>query len=92
MRPIDADDLPNRKFAGVATWTPTESDSWQRGWNDAIDTIVKLQPTIDSVPVVMCKDCKNSRGKIANRTKCGLHNWGVGFDYFCADGERKDDE
>lgn len=41
--------------------------------------------------IVRCKECKNSRGKIANRTKCGLHNWWVGFDYFCADGERMEE-
>lgn len=59
--------------------------------NHPVVIYAKSEPTVDAVPVVRCKDCKNSRGKIANRTKCGLHNWWVVFDYFCADGERKND-
>ena len=49
MRLIDADALSERKFIGVATWTPTEATSWQRGWNDAIQTIMECQPTVDAV-------------------------------------------
>ena len=50
MRLIDADALRERKFVGVADWTPTEATSWQRGWNDAIETIIDAQPTVDAVP------------------------------------------
>ena len=48
MRLIDAEALKERKFVGVADWTPTEATSWQRGWNDAIDTIIEAQPTIEA--------------------------------------------
>lgn len=51
MRLIDAEALKERKFVGVADWTPTEATSWQRGWNDAIDTIIEAQPTIEVEPV-----------------------------------------
>lgn len=79
MRLIDADGFKNWLMERYVCFDHTLED-------------IDAQPTIDAVPVVRCKDCKNSRGKIANRTKCGLHNWWVGFDYYCADGERKDDE
>lgn len=108
-RPIDADDLPNRKFVGVATWTPTEADSWQRGWNDAIDTIVKVQPTIDAVPVVRCRDCKHRPIPTKPSYRGGewldfpdsvcpcqcediWYSWNPDSDWFCGNGERKEDE
>lgn len=56
MRLIDADALKERKFVGVENWTPTEATSWQRGWNDAIDTIVEVAPTIEAD--IKCEDCK----------------------------------
>ena len=49
MRLIDADALAEHKFVGIADWTPTEATSWQRGWNDAIDTIIEAQPTVEVV-------------------------------------------
>lgn len=49
MRLIDADALAEHKFKGIADWPPTEAISWQRGWNDAIDTIIEAQPTVEVV-------------------------------------------
>lgn len=77
MRLIDADALDERKFIGVATWTPTEATSWQRGWNDAIQTIMECQPTVEKhghwdnkiidarydVPHTVAR-CSNCKGKI----------------------------
>ena len=49
MRLIDAEALAEHKFVGIADWPPTEAISWQRGWNDAIDTIIEAQPTVEVV-------------------------------------------
>ena len=82
MRLIDADALEeylNNKIFGAAGKI--------KAWIDAY-------PTVDAVPVVRCKDCKwfrDSNGidgfcycdRIYRR--CGTH-------WFCADGERKEDE
>lgn len=92
MRLIDADALKNSvkrqtSFVRLIGGDFEEiADVLEKGILQEIENA----PTIDAVPVVRCKDCKNSGGKIANRTKCGLHNWWVGFDYFCADGERRE--
>lgn len=56
-RLIDADALEEGKFHSIENWTPIESASWQRGWNDAIDAIIDYAPTVDAVEVVRCKDC-----------------------------------
>ena len=48
-RLIDADALEEGKFHSIENWTPIESASWQRGWNDAIDAIIDNAPTVDAV-------------------------------------------
>lgn len=47
MRLIDADALEEGKFHSIENWTPIESASWQRGWNDAIDAIIDNAPTVE---------------------------------------------
>lgn len=59
-------------------------------------------PTIDAVPVMRCRDCKwyeieqlKKDGTDDRRYKpslCVLHNRNFAEDYFCADGERREDE
>lgn len=51
-------------------------------------------PTIDAVPVVRCKDCKY-RDPEDKKCDCGhaiLWQLPRDDDWFCADGERRDDE
>ena len=48
-RLIDADALEEGKFHSIENWTPIESASWQRGWNDAIDAIIDNALTVDAV-------------------------------------------
>lgn len=61
------------------------------------------QPTIDAVPVIRCKECKwwydisGSKKMIGMGACCyKLKPMRLGFmtpsDWYCADGERKDDE
>lgn len=72
----------------------------EKGFFEKIDNVPKFyewlgkQPTVDAVQVTRCRDCKYwshntqfcskwSNGFVAHRTP---------YDYYCADGERKDDE
>lgn len=51
MRLIDADNLESIKFHSLPYThiTPTDADaeSYKRGWNDAIDSIIENEPTIE---------------------------------------------
>jgi hypothetical protein len=48
-------------------------------------------PTIDAVPVVMCRDCKHHEVfKNGVNGWCNGHGCPTDVTYFCADGERKD--
>lgn len=55
MRLIDADELNMIKFHPLPYTHITPSDvnveSYERGWNDAIDAIVECTPTVDVEPV-----------------------------------------
>ena len=84
-RLIDAEKLEEYKASGVSDLT-----EWQKGWNDAIDTIMDETPTVDAVEVVRCKDCKfywknnrDSDGVVCLATPKD--------DAFCSEGERKED-
>jgi len=45
-RLINAEKLAEYKASGVSELT-----EWQKGWNDAIDTIIEEAPTVDAEPV-----------------------------------------
>ncbi len=61
-----------------------------------VANVLRQMPTIDAVPVVRCKDCKHlftdfvMNGKEYKR--CKMQMAGFHDDWYCADGERKDDE
>lgn len=98
MRLIDADALPSVKFHALPYTHITPSDvnaeSYKRGWNDAIDAIVDCAPTIDSVHVVRCADCKYLNEDIAvGKWDGSCRYWNthsVLYSWFCSQGERKD--
>lgn len=48
-------------------------------------------PYVDAVPVVRCRECRWSYTD-ENTLVCGFRGLFVREEYFCADGERKDDE
>lgn len=83
MRLIDADALPI-KFDGHIVSV----------WKNDIDNA----PTVDAVPVVRCKDCKHSCHKNVYGVDCTFCNYGVCLacevedDFFCAEGERREDD
>ena len=56
--------------------------------------LIKKQPTVDAVPVVRCGECKKwNRYKDGIKGLCGHsdHVMPTREDFYCADGERKDD-
>lgn len=59
---------------------------WNNEEKKVFDDIVDLQPTVDAVKVVRCKDCIYRDHSI-----CYKHSAEVSEDDFCSRGERKDD-
>lgn len=60
----------------------------------AVDIIERL-PTIDAVPVVRCKDCRNWERLSFDADSgcyCPFVDRYTTDDWYCADGERRDDE
>lgn len=71
----------------------------------AIRAMIEAAPTIDAVPVIRCKGCKHKpSGTGANHdlefpdyvcpcqnTEDGWYSWKPNDDWFCADGERKEE-
>ena len=59
---------------------------------------IKKAPTVDAVKVVPCKNCKYWYRYIVdgieyvNFSRCVRNHGGNGRNFFCADGERKDNE
>ena len=56
--------------------------------------LLEMTPTADAMPVVRCKDCKH-RDPEDKKCDCGhAIQWQLprDDDWFCADGERKDDD
>lgn len=83
MRLIDADELKTAFPCGETVRT------------ESVRATIDHMPTVDAVPVVRCRDCKNSEHWYADRRRCFLwHENGVSvFDGgFCNYGERKDGE
>lgn len=68
-------------------------DTYDRGYMDALDRVddwMDVQPTVDAVEVVRCKDCKWRQQDEVNRNFCGLGDFYCGDTDFCSRGERKD--
>ena len=95
MRLIDADALNSIKFHPLPYThiTPSDADaeSYKRGWNDAIDSIIENEPTIE-LETIRCKDCKYSD---TDNTLGVMFCWRISYheaneDGFCSWAERKD--
>lgn len=80
MRLIDADALRENLTKNI-------------GLTNAIDVSFRETPTVDAVPVIMCKDCK-SFGHYSDGSPCCDHLYGLGDiapDDFCSRAERKEE-
>lgn len=88
-RPIDADAL-------VAEIKHI-SDACNEGYPVFLLAVIYQQPTIDAVPVVRCKDCRYSDDYYNDGSCCckhperGMRYIGTDWNWFCADGERKEE-
>ena len=94
MRLIDADNIPYTMLY-KENWMKGTGEEAQGAWKRDIDKM----PTIDAVPVVRCKDCKHAiktkegylYGTCNHRLKGGIGHL-ITPQFFCAYGERQDDE
>lgn len=83
MRIVDADAL--KKETGKWLTDPTDS----RLLADVIDNA----PTIDAVPVVRCKDCRWwAKQEKSIQGRCALNGTYPTGGWYCANGEREEDE
>ena len=55
---------------------------------------VRNYPSVDAVEVIRCKDCKNwdTKRTLVFMCYCSELNRWTGDDYYCASGERKEEE
>lgn len=73
-------------------------DEYLEGYRDGLHQAAKelsTAPTVDAVPVVRCRECyykDEKRIMDEDALWCRKHHMYVTADWFCADGERKDDE
>ena len=93
MRLIDADVLKEKSYS------VTVKNEWHMHTNiDVVDMEdIDNAPTVDAVPVVRCKDCKHceyASNRIPTEQAWVCYKWGVDVeqDWFCAYGERKDND
>lgn len=60
-RYIDAENLSKVKYHNLPYTHIVPNgenvESYERGWNDAIDAIIENEPTADVTKVICCKDC-----------------------------------
>ena len=74
-------------------WTTRYETKIERNTIEGIVQAMNEEPTIDAVPVIWCKECKwqgdDEHCPVCN--SCGRGNLPSG-EWYCADGERKDDE
>lgn len=99
MRLIDADALIEKSLRDANCYM--DNNDIKHGYHN-VQCLIYDAPTIDAVPVVRCKDCLwyvrsmiKQDGTLDERYKpdwCDLYRRGREETYFCADGERKDDD
>jgi hypothetical protein len=97
MRSIDADALRETMYH-EAFEKDNDMQKWDSGcWirYKLFEKCIEAAPTIDTVPVVRCKDCKYSEHWYRDKKRCFF--WcevgiGVFEDGFCSYGERSKNE
>ena len=83
-RSIDADKL----LEIYKKWIPQLSSKEDEGDRRGVETCIAVledMPTMDAVEIVRCKDCKYFKTRLCENED----NYD---DWFCADGERKEDK
>ena len=97
MRLIDADRLKEKMATTLEVlkhiFPPGEQEAHLISAFATVGEMADDCPTIDAVPVVLCKDCVHYWEEWGEEfCRRGLMYTNVSADWFCADGERKDDE
>ena len=97
MRLIDAEALPKlfdaefKQTMQLIRGGEKHLDNLAEGFAEAIRITKYIAPTVDAVPVVRCKDCRNSYegidGRICSFGPCV--DCVVPDDFFCSFGERR---
>lgn len=78
------------ELLGIASKTAAENEGFQttiKAYKDVRDAIMR-EPTAEPEKI-LCKEC---RYYIPHGKRCGFWNHGVNIDWFCSQGERRDDE
>lgn len=97
MRLIDGDALKERfEMLSYDDWNQGANTTWARAFGESAD-VVECAPTIDAVEVVRCEDCRWWERDYQPRyhpdeRPCNIVGMGTPPDWFCADGERRDDD
>lgn len=98
MRLIDADAL-KQKLVELYESDPYPENEYMDGWTfaafsrDELKPIIDDAPTVEAEPIVRCKDCKNHKDEEPEMVYCpNVVGCWVPNNWFCADGERKDEE
>ena len=86
MRPINADAI-DKRYVPIAP--VLDGDAVHYEWIAFVEDINEA-PTIDAVPVIRCKDCKNY-GTDGNRLNCNVFCCSMPENGFCSMGERKEE-
>lgn len=91
MRLIDADALMNASYT-LQGGTEEYHFGFDDGYRYFQREVVGVAPTIDAVPVVRCRECKHgSFNEYYGNVICSAHFCRRGPNYFCADGQRRED-
>ena len=95
MRLIDADALHKALFA-KQKWVVRYGDKHNAGYtSDQVHFAIDDAPTIDAIEVVRCRDCRWGRevcGNIECSVDLNLPPEYHGYEWYCPNGERKEDE
>lgn len=89
MRPIDADRV-TENLQSFVDWC---RDGRRQGAEFCLDCVIPNTPTLETVPVVRCKDCKHWR---ANTQFCAVFSslstaHRMPPDGYCSEAERKEE-
>ena len=94
MRLIDADALVLQIKLNFTSAKLGETKAWYTMEN--VISALRKAPTVDAVPVVRCKDCKYYKvegGQCpADNTSDRYYSWIPDPNWYCADGERREDK
>ena len=87
----EAQDGTRRIYFSLVDYGDKDVCKGELGTYARVKRMVEEAPTIDAVPVVRCKECKNWDATECVNGKCWCRTQGEyrGGDWYCADGEKQ---